>query len=158
MLVKDPRDAEALINRLEHLSRTRPAAYRFRVTLMAVLGYAYLLGVVIGLLAFVFIALYLLIFLHQLNFLFLKVIWIPLVLAWLVIKSMWVSVPPPGGRELQPEQAPALFELISEVQTTLNSPKVHHVLLSTSSTPELCRFQSLVCSAGIVITWFWGCR
>lgn len=128
--MKDPHDAQALITRLEGLSKTNPAAYRFRVALVAMLGYAYLVGVVVGMLAFVYIAVYMMIFLHQLNFLILKVVWIPLVLAWLVIKSMWVSVPPPDGKELQAEQAPELFKLIAEIQTTLSGPGVNHVLLS----------------------------
>jgi len=32
--------------------------------------------------------------------------------------------------ELEREQAPELFDLIHEVTTALNGPKVHHVLLS----------------------------
>jgi hypothetical protein len=67
--VNDPHDAQALITRLEDLSRTDPGAYRFRVALVAMLGYAYLLGVVVGLLVFVHVAVYMMILLHQLNFL-----------------------------------------------------------------------------------------
>lgn len=126
----DPRDAQALITRLEDFSRSNPAGYRFRVALVAALGYAYLFGVVMGLLVFVYVAMYVMIFFHQLNFLFLKVLWLPLVLAWLVIKSMWVTVPSPVGKELRRDEAPELFELITEIQTLLNGPNVHHVLMS----------------------------
>ena len=126
----DPRDAQALISRLEDFSKTRLGAYRFRVALVAALGYAYLFGVVIGLLVFVYVAIWAMILVHQLNFFFLKVLWIPLVLAWLVLKSMWVSVQPPEGAYLSPDNAPELFVFIDELKSSLNGPAIHRVMVS----------------------------
>lgn len=123
-----PKNPQVLITRLEEFSRQNPAGYRFRVMLVAALGYAYLFAVVLGLLVAIYLAIWAMIALGH-AFL-LKLVWIPLVLAWLVLKSMWITIPPPDGKEIQPEQAPALFDLIAGVQASLAGPHVHHVLLS----------------------------
>src|SRR6185503_13477577 len=62
--------------------------------------------------------------------LLLKFLWIPLVLAGLVMRSMWVSIPIPDGKELSEDNAQPLLALISELREALNGPSVHHVLLS----------------------------
>ena len=100
--------------------------YRFRVFLLASLGYAYLLFIVALLLGIIAVT----IFYIGFNILMLKVLWIPLVLAGLVVRSLWVTIPEPDGTELKREQAPALFELIDDVNKVLSGPKVHHVLIS----------------------------
>jgi Zn-dependent protease with chaperone function len=97
---------------------------------VAALGYAYLIGIVLGLLAAVGLAIWAMFASGTLNWLLLKVIWIPLVLVGLVLRSMWISIPPPDGKEVQREQAPELFGLIGEVRTAVEGPAVHHVLLS----------------------------
>lgn len=125
-----PQDRQLLIKRLEELSRKDPAAYRFRVILVAALGYAYLFAVVLALLALVAGAIWAMFVSRRIDWMLLKVIWIPLVLAGLVLRSMWISIPPPDGKEVQREQAPSLFELIDEVRRALAGPEVHHVLLS----------------------------
>ena len=61
----------------------------------------------------------------------LKILWIPLVIVGIVLRSLWITLPEPDGMELQREQAPALFDLIHEVTTKLNGPKIHHVLVSS---------------------------
>src|SRR2546423_745106 len=123
-------DRSILIDRLEEFSRQNPKAYRLRVMLVAALGYAYLFAVVVTLLGFVYMVVWAMIVASTLNGLLLKVLWIPLVLAWLVLRSMWVTIPAPDGKEIHREQAPELFALITEVGTSLAGPDVHHVLLS----------------------------
>lgn len=116
----------ARIRPLEEFAAANPERYRFRVALLALLGYVYLLVIVTLLLALVAgILLY-----ARINAITIKVLWIPLVLAGLVLKALWVTIPEPDGKELQREQAPALFDLIREVSDTLKGPKVHHVLVS----------------------------
>jgi Zn-dependent protease with chaperone function len=114
-----------LIDRLEVYSREHPTAYRFKVAALAGLGYAYLLGVVLLLLFVVY-------FVLSLNFSYvtIKIVWIPLVLVGLVLRSLWVTVPKPDGTELSSEHAPKLFELISEVKSALAGPSVDRVLIS----------------------------
>ncbi|HKY30073.1 MAG TPA: M48 family metalloprotease, partial [Pyrinomonadaceae bacterium] len=64
------------------------------------------------------------------NYITFKLVWIPLVIAGLVLRSLWVTIPEPDGRELQREQAPHLFDLVDEVKRALVGPEVHKVLLS----------------------------
>jgi Zn-dependent protease with chaperone function len=116
----------ARIRPLEAFAAANPGGYRFRVALVALLGYGYLLLIVTLLLALVAIlALY-----TRVNFVTIKIIWIPLVLVWLVLRAFWITIPEPDGKELQREQAPALFDLIHEVSDKLEGPKVHHVFIS----------------------------
>jgi Zn-dependent protease with chaperone function len=116
----------ARIQRLETFAAKNPALYRFRVALLALLGYAYLLVVVLLLLAIVVA----LVFSVRLNFIVIKIVWIPLVLVGLVLRSLWITIPEPDGKELQQSEAPALFDLIGAVRTKLNGPGVHHVFVS----------------------------
>ena len=62
--------------------------YRFRVFLLASLGYAYLLFIVALLLGIIAVT----IFYIGFNILMLKVLWIPLVLAGLVVRSLFVKI------------------------------------------------------------------
>ncbi|HJP90650.1 MAG TPA: M48 family metalloprotease [Pyrinomonadaceae bacterium] len=111
---------------LEAFAQHNPGAYRLRVALLAALGYAYLFAVVLLLLALVFVILSSV----RIGYFAIKIIWIPLVLIGLVLRSLWITLPVPDGTELKREQAPALFDLIDEVTKKLNGPKVHHVLVS----------------------------
>jgi len=111
---------------LEIFAQQNPGAYRLRVAMLAALGYAYLLVVVLFLLAIVFVTL----FYVRISYITIKIVWIPLVLVGLVLRSLWITLPVPEGTELRREQAPALFDLINEVSKKLSGPKVHHVLVS----------------------------
>src|SRR5687768_12072859 len=114
------------IRSLESFAEAKPGLYRLRVGLLAALGYVYLLLVVLILLAIVAATLLYV----RLNWIAIKVLWIPLALVALVLRSLWITIPEPDGMKLQREQAPALFDLIREVTTALNGPKIHHVMLS----------------------------
>lgn len=116
----------ARIRPLEALAAANPQLYRFRVALLALLGYAYLLVLVVFLLGIVALTLYYVRF----NAALIKILWVPLVLAGLVLKSLWITMPEPDGKELQRHEAPALFDLIDEISKALNSPKVDHVLVN----------------------------
>ena len=120
----------SLVRSLETLAARNPGVYKFRVGMLGVLGYVYLLLIVSFLLAIVAAVLYYFVYSGHLNAVVLKVLWIPLVLVGIVLRSLWITIPVPDGAELKREQAPALFDLIHEVTETLNGPKIHHVLLS----------------------------
>lgn len=115
-----------LIRPLETFAAASPGLYRLRVGLLAALGYAYLLIIVSILLAIVAATL----FYASFNWVTLKVLWIPLALVGLVLRSLWITIPEPDGMKLKREHAPALFDLIDEVSAALNGPKIHHVMVS----------------------------
>ena len=116
----------SLVRPLEIFAAEKPGLYKLRVALLATLGYVYLFLVVSLLLGVVAVTL----FYARLNWLTLKVLWIPLALVGLVLRSLWITIPEPDGMKLEREQAPALFGLINEVSTTLSGPKIDHVMLS----------------------------
>ena len=100
--------------------------YRLQVALLAALGYAYLLTIALIMLGVVAVTL----FYASFNWLTLKILWVPLALAGLVLRSLWITIPEPDGRELKREQAPALFDLVDEVTTALSGPNIDHIILS----------------------------
>src|SRR5690349_3319728 len=112
----------ARIRPLEAFAARNPALYRFRVVLLALFGYAYLLAIVVLLLGII-VAVALSV---RFNFLVIKILWIPLVLVGIVLRSLWITIPEPDGKELQRSDAPGLFELMEEVRRKLDGPKVHH--------------------------------
>jgi Zn-dependent protease with chaperone function len=115
-----------LIPSLEKFAAEQPESYKLRVALLAVLGYAYLFFIVLILLAIVGVTL----LYARLNWLVIKILWIPLVIAGIVLRSLWITLPKPDGAELRRDQAPELFDLIHEVTTKLNGPNIHHVLVN----------------------------
>lgn len=116
----------SLIHSLESFAAAKPGLYRFRVALLAALGYVYLLLVVTLLLVVVAATLYFV----QLNFAAIKILWIPLAMVGLVLRSLWITIPEPDGMRLTHDQAPELFDLVSEVRTALAGPKIDHIMVS----------------------------
>ncbi len=126
----DDRQFASLVSSLETFASKNPGVYKFRVGALGALGYVYLLLVVSILLGIVAALLFVVISNGTVNVLVLKVVWIPLVLVGIVLRSLWITIPVPDGMELNREQAPELFDVIHEVTKTLNGPKIHHVLLN----------------------------
>jgi Zn-dependent protease with chaperone function len=122
---------EALVERLEHSSGQNPGWYRTKVLMLAALGFAYVLvvlllsvGGVVALGAFV---------IAMPNGLTIKlglVAGIPLFLTvWGSVKALRVPFEPPQGRTLTRDDYPRLFERIEEIRRELDGPKVHEVVL-----------------------------
>ncbi len=92
---------ETLINRMELLAARNPAAYRRRVLVWAVVGYAYLLFVVLVLLALC-----------------------------TSLRSMRVKLQAPAGERLSRQTSPDLFRMLDELRSRLRTPELHEVLLT----------------------------
>jgi Zn-dependent protease with chaperone function len=119
---------DEMVKRLEILAKNEPAKYRFRVALLALLGYAYI-GLVLAVLIFLFVLLFGVAWKNgRFNFFVGKIGWVLLVLAWIVLRSLWIKLLPPDGFELTRAEAPRLFDLIEELTHALNAPRIHHVL------------------------------
>jgi Zn-dependent protease with chaperone function len=116
----------ALVSRLEQQSRARPGWYKARVALLAILGYGYV-GIVLALLlALSAVVIASAVYLKALA---VKIAIPILIVVGLVLKAMWVRLPPPEGRALGPREAPALFEMIERLRRKLKAPRFHRVLL-----------------------------
>jgi Zn-dependent protease with chaperone function len=133
---------ERMVARLEAESAASPKGYRLRVALLAVLGFLILgaivslsgLGLLLlaGLAAFALVAggkgIVLMLKLGKLLFL----LAVPL---WMLIKSSFSMLlrrlPKPEGLELQPEQAPRLFEVLASIRSRMKGPRFHQVLVTS---------------------------
>jgi Zn-dependent protease with chaperone function len=121
-------------------SETRAAArLTLRVLALALLGYAYVLGVFAGLLLVAVGALVLAPGPAAL-------VWItlPLVaLAAVVLRALWVRLPTPEGVRLTRRDAPDLFGVLRELRDELRAPRLHGVWVdgsfnaSVAQTPRL---------------------
>ncbi|MBD1925861.1 M48 family metalloprotease [Trichocoleus sp. FACHB-90] len=121
---------DALVKRLEGFARKQPASYKFRVGLLAALGYAYIFLVLAGLLAIFGLVLLALIYSRHVSSALIKVGIVVLVPVFIVLKSLWVRFPPPTGLELTPQEVPDLFALINELTSALQAPRFHRILLT----------------------------
>lgn len=121
----------ALIQRLETYAHQQPTSYKLRVGLLAVLGYAYIFLVLAGLLAVLALLVLIVVYSHHINSFLIKLFVLLLVPIFIVLRSLWVSIPPPKGLELRRQQVPRLFELIDELTLTLKAPRFHRVLLNS---------------------------
>jgi Zn-dependent protease with chaperone function len=118
---------ETLVARLDEEARQNPSAYKFRVLMLAGLGYGYLALTVLFLLALTLAAFAAVVFLKAIA---LKIAIPLLIFLFVVLKAMWVKLDPPEGRLLAPAEAPALFALIDALRHKLKSPPFHRVLIT----------------------------
>jgi Zn-dependent protease with chaperone function len=124
---------DALVARLEAYAASHAAAYKARVALLAILGYFYVVAVV--LVAVLVIAGLVALALSSRLFLLAGKLALPAAaLAWVSFRALWSSVrlrfPAPKGRELHAAEAPALFGAVEEIRRGMKAPPVHHILLT----------------------------
>jgi Zn-dependent protease with chaperone function len=117
-----------LIGRVEALAQSDPLRYRINLALLAVLGFGYVAGMALLTLAAAVGVLGLLVV--SKSVVLLKLALVPLALAYMLVKAMWVKVPPPEGRRLSRREVPALFDEIERVRRATNARPVHDVILT----------------------------
>ena len=123
----DKQGFETLVTRLEQDAHRHPRLYRLRVVALALLGYGYLAGVLLVLIAMLAGALA--------SIAVLKVFALKIALpiagvVWAVLRAMWVRIAAPEGQEITRQQAPELFDLVDGVRSKLQAPKFHRVLIT----------------------------
>jgi Zn-dependent protease with chaperone function len=117
----EPAVFRELVKRLEPVAAARPWLYRLRVAALAALGYGYILGVLLLLIAVTVAALVVG------KALAVKIVIPLLVVIGVVVRALWVTMPPPGGRRLQEREVPRLFEMVRMLARRLRAP-VHVIL------------------------------
>ena len=142
---------DALITRCEALAEQSPGIYRLRVGLLAHLGIVVVLAVVLGsvllsvLLIFAIAGLSIIIdelVTYGANLIGLDyhghhyvhvvgggVALLPLLFAFLVLKSLWLKIPAPAGVDVDGRSAPRLIEEIQLIRTRLKTLTVHRVVV-----------------------------
>ena len=123
-------DWEKLVKNLEKYAQNKPDSYKLRVGLLALLGYVYIFVVLAGLLLLIALLVILVLYSHHVNFVIVKLLilfFIPIVI---ILRSLWVSFPPPKGFNLQRQKVPHLFALLDKLITKLQTPKLDRVILT----------------------------
>ncbi|MCF7220707.1 M48 family metallopeptidase [Marilutibacter chinensis] len=131
----------ALVERLDRQSLQSPALYKFKLALLAGLGFLVLGGSAVVALAVsvgLVVALYLVspVLLIKL----IKIIWIPIAFGWLVLKALWVRFEAPDGYRLAPGEAPELVAEVESLRRATRAPKLEAIII----TPELNAFAASV--------------
>ncbi len=121
-------ELESRVRNLEELAARRPGAYRLRVLSFALLGYAYVYGLVVLLIAAA-VALVWGAAVGHLPDNIDKLVLLPLGLLVLVLRGLWVKLASTEGLELSRQEAPELFELIEDLRRQTRAPRVHRVFL-----------------------------
>jgi Zn-dependent protease with chaperone function len=121
---------DALVTRLEGDAKRDPARYRFKVFLLALLGYGYVFFILAALLALVLLIVGALLAARRAESPAIRLVFPFLALAYLIVRALWVRLPPPEGLALTAARAPALFREIAEIRRALKGPHAHAVLLN----------------------------
>lgn len=135
---------EALVRKLERHAKEQPKTYQAQGGLLAALGYVYLFGIVLLLLALIggliggVVALVIWVSSHPsagAGMVGLMKLLIPLglglmALIGVVFRAFQVHFPIPEGVPLDHTQAPRLFAALDEICDRLRAPRFHHVLMN----------------------------
>ena len=133
-------EATALVRlreRLARLARDNPAALSSQSVMMALLGYAYVLGIV----ALVVGGIVLLLQVPNRGTVQLA-IWLG-VFGFVLLSALWVRVPPPDGLRVTRAGSPRLFDALAEIQRRIDAPEPDVVLVDAqlnASVIELPRY------------------
>lgn len=119
----------AKLHQLGPLAKANPAAYRRRVWGWALLGYGFILLLLLGTVGLMGLTLFIGIATRSIGLLW-KVAAVLAVFAWKVIRSLWVKFDAPEGLPLTNAEAAPLLALLRQQTHALNAPHVHRVLLT----------------------------
>jgi Zn-dependent protease with chaperone function len=134
----------ALVHRLEAVAAARPAAYRRRVVLFALLGYGYVLGVLAAALGALALAIAGVVLGEvRAGSGLVKGTEALATLAAVLLRGLWVRLDPPEGIPLRAADAPELFATIERVRRHLRAPRVHQVLLVDAFNAAVCQVPRL---------------
>ncbi|HEV7643856.1 MAG TPA: M48 family metalloprotease [Pyrinomonadaceae bacterium] len=131
----------SLIKDLEVYAAKHSAAYRYKVGLLASLGYAYIIGMVILLVSLPLIILAGLLMsfdaVSKMLLIFAKLWWVavPVAIAYFsilggILKAFMVKVPKPEGREIVSSETPAIFEFVGDICKKLKAARPQKILIT----------------------------
>jgi len=118
-----------LIRKQEQFASENPQAYRRKVVLFAMLGYGYILFVLLILFALLIGLGYLILNSGRVATGEVKIGFFLLVLIVVVVRSLFISIPPPEGRRIRRSEAPKLWAEVDELAKMFNAPKVDEIVI-----------------------------
>jgi len=121
---------DKLIQKLEVFAAKQPPIYRLHVAFLAVLGYAYIFSILALTVALLVGIVWMMLNARSFRTPALKLVIFLLALVFILLRSLWVSFPPPIGLKLRRQDAPNLFSLVDDISSKLQAPRFHHILLT----------------------------
>lgn len=126
----------ARVAQLEQQALAHPQRYRWKVRVFASLGTLFLLSVIIlTLLLMVVLAASI----ALLKFVAVKFLILLAPFCWLLLKSLWVTLPPTAGLRLHAQQSPELFALVTQWRQRLGCAPVHRIYLTEEMNAGICQ-------------------
>ncbi|MEX2244061.1 MAG: M48 family metallopeptidase [Fimbriimonadaceae bacterium] len=119
---------EALASEMEALNDRSPAEYRRKVDAFIRLGYLTYFGAFLGVIALL-AAIVVVTIVAGLAGLLIKVFLFVGFAAIVFLRSMWIKIEPPEGREVSRDEAPELHNEIERIREAADAPRIHKVLL-----------------------------
>ena len=118
---------ERMAREAERAAAASPSAYRRRVVLFALVGYAYIGGALVLAAASILLALALL-YVRVLGLAIAAVVW-GIAVGRSTVASLFVRIPRPDGMHLELERSAPMRAVIEEVRIAAGGPAIHEVLL-----------------------------
>ena len=112
---------EDLVVRLEQDARNKRHSYQLKVLSLALLGNAYVAGVLLLVVALLLLLI---------RFFAVKQAILVGIFLWMTLKALRIKMDPPLGTEINAQQAPEIFELVANLNDQLGAPHFHHVLIT----------------------------
>lgn len=124
----DRQQFKEFVARLEIEAQADPQFYKQKVGAIAVLGYAYVLGILalVGFGIFALIANWHHVRSHAAMF---KLLILFAVVGFVIIKALWIKIPKPEGIEITASDAPEFFRFMNEIREQARVDRVDHVLV-----------------------------
>ena len=121
---------QGLVERLEREAAQRPGWYRFKLLLLALLGYGFLcIALVLALALSLGLGLLLVVTKSVLLLKLIKLVWIPLAIAWVILRAMWVRISEPEGHRLLPGEAPELEAEVERLRRSAGAPALAGIVI-----------------------------
>jgi Zn-dependent protease with chaperone function len=122
---------DTLVQRIEKNALQNPKNFKRHVLHLAIIGYVYILSLI---LFFIWV----IIKIGTMQTVNNRItsfgvgcgLVISMILAGLLLRSLWVSFPKPEGKKLRYSEAPKLFGMIDDLSKILDTPKFHRILLT----------------------------
>lgn len=121
---------DQMIAALEQSAARNPSAYRRRVVLAGLLGYVVILGLLALLIGLTVAMVVLMITTRTGIAAEVKLAIVFGLLSFALIKALWVAAPPPEGMQVEPDAAPALFDMIERIRAATGGPGIHDVRIT----------------------------
>ncbi|MES2206638.1 MAG: M48 family metallopeptidase [Pseudomonadota bacterium] len=132
---------DRLVAELSQESLLHPRWYQLKVGLLALLGYGYVIAIIILL---VFISVFSVFWAGRYaSYIVFKVVFGCGGLLFLTLKAMWVKLPVPEGIAISSIEAPELFFIIERLRSQLKVPKLYKVFITEQLNAGVCQIPRL---------------